>query len=265
MRIGIISNVARTGKTTVMLSLGYTFSRSQKKKVAIFSTGSLKHIVDPLTALQEKDDAATTGVFKAMLESRSINGDKLYDYAVRGGRDEVFIFDLFTNNKDAMKSMDFLVSTSKSIDTYMTLIEIQKDLKWLGNREVLDACDVILNVFSPDTVSISAMRSYMAALTPKELKKTLLVCNMYDARIMSEKKLSQFTGKGQNSVLILDYNPSFTKLAMEGNMSSFVDKCMQGHEDFIKYRSELEKIMQVLYDRPKRKIIIPVKDWERDN
>lgn len=267
MKVGVLSNVARTGKTTVMLSLGYLYSRSQKKQVAMFSTGSLKHIVDPLTALQEKDDAATTGVFKAMLESKSITGDKLFDYAVRGGRDEVFIFDLFTNNRDAQKSMDFLVSTVKSIsdnNSNMTLIEISKDIKWLGNREVIDSCDVILNVFSLDTVSIAAMRTYMANLTPKEAKKTLLVCNMYDDRVMSEKKLTQFTAKGQNSVMVLNYNPSFVKLAMEGNMSAFVDKCMQGHEDFLKYRSQVEKMMQTLYDTPKRKWIIPVKDWERD-
>lgn len=264
MRIGVISNTARTGKTTVMTSLAYIYSRSQKRKVAIFSTGALKHVVDPLLLLQEKDDAATTGVFKAMLESRSISGEKLFDYAIRGGRDQVFIFDLFTGNKDAQKSMDFLVSTSKSVDADMVLIEVAKDIKWPGNKEVIDACDVILNVFSLDIQSISEMRMYMKSLNPKELKKTILVCNNYDPRIMSEKKLSSFTAKGQNEVLVLDYNPSFVKFAMDGDLSGFVDKCVNGHEDFIKMRSQLEKIMQVLYDTPKRKRIIPVKDWERN-
>lgn len=264
MRIGVMSNMARTGKTTVMLQLAYLYSRSQKKKVAIFSTGSLEHVTNPLLMLQEKDDAATTGVFKAMLESRSISGEKLFDYAIRGGRDEVYIFSLFSNSKDAQKSMEFLVSTSKSVSADMTLIEISKDIKWPGNKEVLEACDVILDVFTPDISSIADMRQHMKSLGTRDLKRTVLVCNMYDPRIMSEKKLSSFTGKGQNEVIPISYNPSFVKYAMDGDMSGFVNKCVDGHEDFLKLRSDVEKLMQVLYDTPKRKRIIPVKDWERN-
>lgn len=263
MIVGIESNIARTGKTTVMLELAYLFSRSQKKRVAIFSTGSLSHVVDPLLLIQEKDDAATTGVFKALLESRSISGAKLFDYAIRGGRDEVYIFNLFSNNKDAQKTMEFLCSTAKSVGADLTLIEISKDLKWPGNKEVIDVCNVLLNVFTPDVSSIAEMKRHMAALNARDLKRTVLVCNMYDPRIMSEKKLSSFTGKGQNDVLAMSYNPSFIKYAMEGDMSGFTDKCVSGHEDFLKLRSDVEKLMQVLYDTPKRKMIIPVKDWDR--
>lgn len=262
MIIGVISNTARTGKTTLMMALAYSYSRSQKRKVAVFSTGSLRHIVDPLMSLQEKDEAATTGVFKALLESKSIKGDTLFNYAVRGGRDEVYVFDLFTGFKDAQKSMEFLVSTTRSIDADMVLVEIAKDIKWPGNKEMMDSCDVIIDVFTPDIASIGDMKQYSKNLNQRDAKKTLYVCNQYDAKIMSEKKLSGFTAKGQNEVLVLDYNPSYVKFSMDGDMTGWTNKFMQGHEDFLKMRSQLEKLMQALYDTPKRKRIIPVKDWD---
>ena len=100
LKIGIISNTPRVGKTTLALSLAHTYSRSQQAKVAIFSTGELSHVTEPLMETQEKDEAATAGVFKAMLETQTIRGEQLFSYAVRSGYDEVFIFDLFDRKDD---------------------------------------------------------------------------------------------------------------------------------------------------------------------
>lgn len=261
MKIGIISSIPRTGKSTVMLSLGYTFSRSQRKKVALFSTGSLEHIVSPLMQTQEEDEANSVGVFRAMLETRSINGPQLFDYAIRGGRDEVFIFDLFDKSKDINKTMEFLCSTIRTIQSDMVLVEIAGDLNAQGNKEVMAACDVLLYVFMTDLTSISAMKAYSASLDDKAKAKTVYVCDAYDQRILSEKKLSGLTQKGQREVQCIGYSPSMIKLFIDGDLSGFADKVVGGHEDFVKLRSQQEKLMQVLYDDAKRKRIIPIKDW----
>ena len=54
MKIAIVSNTPRAGKTYFMLALAHTYSRSQQSKVAVFSTGELAHVTAPLLQVQDK-------------------------------------------------------------------------------------------------------------------------------------------------------------------------------------------------------------------
>lgn len=264
MKIGIISNVPRTGKTTLMLALGHAYSRSQQSKVAIFSTGQLNHVVEQLLRVQEKDEAATAGVFRAMLETGIIRGEDLFDYAIRSGRDEVYIFDLFNRGGDIKRdSLDFLVETVKSIQAKMTLVEIKGNPKEEGNQKMIDSCDVILNVFNLDNQSISEAKAYDKSLTDIQRKRTMVyICSMYDPRVVSEKKLSGIFGKGQKDIMTFENNPSLEKLFIDGDYDVYADRLVSGHEDLIKTRSEMLRLMQFMYDDGKRKRIKEIKDWK---
>lgn len=262
MKIGVMSNTPRTGKSTVLTALAYTYSRTQKKQVAIFSTGSLESLVKPILRINNKDSAASAGVFRALLETRSLTGNQLFDYAIRGGRDEVFIFDLFDRTKDQSKALDFLHATLDTIRSEMVLVKICGSHKLSGNKLIMDSCDVILNVFNPDMQSINEVVSYAGTLTEAQKRKTIFVCNSLDDRILSEKKVTGMMRKNPIQFSTVYYTPGMIKLFMDGDYSAFADKILTGHEELMQVRGQLEKLMQVLYDDGKRKRIIPIKDWD---
>lgn len=263
LKIGIISNTPRVGKTTMMLSLAHTYSRSQQAKVAIFSTGELSHVTEPLMDTQEKDEAATAGVFKAMLETQTIRGEQLFSYAVRSGYDEVFIFDLFDRKDDKNQNFDFLARTIGSIDAKMVLVEIVGDPASTENKSIVDRCDVLLYLFNADRYSINQLRLYAKALPAKDKDKVFYVCAKFDPWIMADKKLSGLVGKGTKDFMLFDYNPAITKMFIDGIYSKFADAIVYGHEDFLKTRQQLLTIMQKLYDEPGRKRIKEIKDWPK--
>lgn len=273
MKIAIVSSVPRVGKTYFMLSLAHTYSRSQQAKVAIFSTSELSHVTEPLLQVQDKDEAATAGVFKAMLETGTIRGEDLFSYSVRSGRDEVFIFDLFNRKNDLNQNLEFLARTIKSIESKMILVEINGDPKSVENQVVLDTCDVIIDLFTTDNKSIAEFKAYDKSLPDMKINgrpvgekyknKVLYLCSMYDPRILSEKKLSGLLGKGQKDIMTFEYNPTLAKLMLDGDYGAFTDKIVYGHEDLLKLRRDLLVVMQKLYDDSKRKRIKEIKDWPK--
>lgn len=263
MKIAIVSNTPRVGKTYFMLALAHTYSRSQQSKVAVFSTGELAHVTAPLLQVQDKDEAATPGVFKAMLETGTIRGEQLFNYAMRSGRDEVFIFDLFNRKNDLSQNLDFLARTFKSIDSKMILVEVNGNPKSKENQVIIDNCDVVINLFNTDNYSIEEFKLFDKSLEDKFKKKYIYLCSMYDARILSEKKLSGLLGKGQKDILTFEYNPSMSKLFLDGEYGTFTDKVVYGGEEFLKIRQNLLVIMQKLYDDEKRKRIKEIKDWPK--
>lgn len=273
MKIAIVSNVPRVGKTYFMLALAHTYSRSQQSKVAIFSTGELSHVTGPLLEVQDKDEAATAGVFKAMLETGTIRGEDLFSYSVRSGRDEVFIFDLFNRKNDLNQNLEFLARTIKSIESRMILVEVVGDPKANENQEVLDSCDVIIDLFTADNKSINEFKLYDKSLPEMKINgrsvgdkyknKVLYLCSMYDPRILSEKKLSGLLGKGQKDIMTFEYNPTMAKMFLDGDYGVFTDKIVSGHEDMLKLRQNLLIVMQCLYDDDKRKRIKEIKDWPK--
>lgn len=262
MKIGIISNVDRVGKTYFGIALSHVYARSQKSKVAYFTTSALTHVIEPIMQTQDKDESATAGVFKAMLETGTIRGDELFNYAVRSPRDEVYFFDLFNRRSNQTQNLDFLLRTINLIKANMIIVEICGDPASDVNTKLLEDCNVILNLFTADNSSIKAIREFDKSISEEIRYKTRYICSMYDPRILSEKKVSALLGKGRNDIHQFSYNPGIAKLFLNGDYCEFADKTVYGtSEEFVSTRGEFLTILQMLYDEPGRKRIKELKDW----
>jgi len=262
MKIGVMSNVPRTGKTTVMMSFAHVYSRSQGKVVAIFSTASLSSVTDALKKIHSYDTASTPGVLRAFLETGSISGKEILDYAVKSGKDEVYVYDTI-DTKDEVSSIDFLKRTIRTVSTDLILVEIKGDPTTDSAKNIMNECDAILNVFNLDNQSISAVKEYAKSLDVKMAAKMRYLVNHYDDRIITEKKLSGLTKIAPKFMCVHSYSPLTVKLFLEGDYDIYADRVVYGHEDFTDIRTQCLKEIQMFFNTEKRKRVREVSDWPK--
>lgn len=264
MKIGIVSNIPRTGRTVIMMLLAQTFARSQRKRVAVFSTGELGHIVNPIKAMQEPDDANTVGVFRAMLETGTIAGKALFDYSVRTSRDNVFVFNLIDNNRFIGQSFEFLSRTLKTIDADMVLVEIRGRIDDPKNAEVVNTCDRILNVFNQDVISIDLVKKRLARLNEKQKSKCILICNRFDDRVCSENKLSGLVGVGRKYIHTVEEHPVLARMINEGEFEKLTSGIVYGDPTMVSLRRDAMNLMRAAVDTDTRRIIKSYELWPRN-
>lgn len=264
MKIGIVSNIPRTGRTTVMMLLAHVFARSQRKKVAVFSTGELGHIVNPIRAMQEPDEANTVRVFRAMLETGTIAGQSLFDYSIRSSRDNVFIFNLIDNDRSVGQSFEFLSRTLKTINADMVLVEVRGRVDDKKNIEVINSCDRILNVFNQDKISIKLLKDRLSSLSAKQRAKYSLVCNRYDDRVCSVSKMASMIGVSRKSITTIDDSEVLAKLINDGDFDKLTSGIVYGDSTMVSLRRDAMKLMQSAVDIETRRIIRDYGQWARE-
>lgn len=265
MKIGIVSNIPRTGRTVIMMLLAQTFARSQRKRVAVFSTGELSHIVNPIRSMQEPDETNTVGVFRAMLETGTIAGKALFDYSVRSSRDNVFVFNLIDNNRSIGKSFEFLSRTLKTIDADMVLVEIRGRIDDPKNTEVVNTCDRVLNVFNQDIISINLLKKRLDSLNSKQRSKCVLVCNRFDDRVCSEVKLSGLVGVGTKYITTIEDNPVLARYINDGEFEKLTNGIVYGNPEMVSLRRDALKLMRCAVDSETRRVIKGYELWPRAN
>lgn len=265
MKIGIVSNIPRTGRTVIMMLLAQVFARSQRRRVAVFSTGELGHIVNPIRDMQEPDDANSVGVFRAMLETGTIAGRALFDYSVRSSRDNVFVFNLIDDNKSIGQSFEFLSRTLKTIDADMVIVEIRGRIDDPKNAEVVNTCDRIINVFNQDVVSINLLKQRLNSLSDKQRSKCVLVCNRFDDRVCSELKLSGLVGVGRKYITTVEDNEVLARLINNGEFEKLTSGIVYGDPTMISLRRDAIKLMRCAVDTETRRIIKGHEYWPKQN
>lgn len=279
MKIAITSDVPRTGKSTTAMLLGHIFSRTQEKRVAIFSTGDIEELIELTEPRGSFSSLNSTAVLNALLKNNSLNGEELYDYAIRSGEDDVHLFNVFDRTMSLEDAEEILTNTINIVNqsTYMTLIDICGDPKSALNQTIMRDADVILNIFNHDLKSIHAAKESMVALSKKEMKteknvkdysreiafKTCYVCGKYDRNVLSEKKVAGVLGVTARNITVVPYTSSLQSMCLQGAIHKSSSYIVEGHPAFVEYRIKLLEIMQVLYDSGSRKVIRGVSEWHR--
>ena len=264
MKIGIVSSQSRVGKTTVMLALAHAYATTQRKKVCMFSSGSLLPIVQPLVEIRKNRDSGSVGVFTAMLRTGYIKGEEVFDYAIRTSAYDTYMFDVFDGTKTEDDCLVFLNRTMGSIAADTIFLELSGPVELKRNRILMEQCDAILYVYNHDNMSIDAMNEYNYKLTPKQKAKHIYLCNMYDPRVLAEKRLSTLTGIPQKVGTVLEYNPLMVKFFLDSEYTKFSDAVCYGHPDMPIIRTQLLKVMQLFYDDERHKRINTIENWPKN-
>lgn len=261
MRVAVISVAPTLGKTCFMSVLGGVFSRSQARNVCILSTGDGRENVEIIDVKIRNDEVTNPYVFKSIL-SDSENGDKnLFNYGLRQGDENVFIYDVMSSSTSRSDKEDFFMDCIKKIPADLTLIEIVGDYKDEFNQRAIKACDCILLLFDTSIKSFEAVRKWREEASEATKRVTGYVCSMYNPEVISEKKINKELGVGIGNMLFFPYSPVVKRLAVEGNLDRAAYSIISGDVEIVRQRSRMMECMQFLFDTPERKIIRGYDRW----
>lgn len=264
MKVAVISNEpSQTGKSSLCVLLASLFARTQHKRVAIFSTGDLASLFSLVQYDNRATQSKSVGVYNALLQSAAIDADGIYDYAYKIGKEEVYGVNIFSATMDT-EGLDKLFLTSVDrINADLVLVEVQGDINEEFNKRAIDRCDAILNVFNMSMKSINAVKDYINSYDTRAVLRTGYICQKYDAKALSEKRIASGVGIGQRGLILIPYNPIIINYGYMGMLNTLAKEIALGHAEVINLRSRLLEIMQFLFDSPNHKYIKGVDTWHK--
>lgn len=262
MKVAVISNQeTQCGRSSLILLLAAVFSRSQRKQVSIFSTGTISSMINYVDVKTPKTAITSISVFKAMLSTGTVNDKEIYDYALRLGEEEVFAFDIFSSLIEDWQLRDLFFKIINKIKTELILIEVVGSLEDEFNKEVLKNVDAVINVFNHNQKSITAVRNYVDNFEQSIVRRTGYVCQKFDPQTIGEKKLSTLIQMNSRNIMLLPYNPVIEKECLNGTLNTVAKYIISGNNEVVNLRMKLCEIMQFLFDSSSYKYIRGVKEW----
>ena len=263
MKVAVISKdgTASVGKKSFIISLASTFSKTQRKRVTVMATDSMKSMLDMVEQKTKPTGAMSMTVYKALLENAALDDNEIQDYGIRIGVEEVFAFDIFGSTMSRGDLEKLFITTLSKIKTDLTLINVIGDHESMFNKRVLDECDVVLYAFNASKEAFSDVLDYLKGLSYEQQIKTGCICLRYDDRVISEKKMSSMIQKNARNLMVFPYNVVIAKLGIDGELNRIAELVMRGEPETIKLRSRLLEVMSYLFDSSGRKYIKEVSQW----
>lgn len=264
MKVAVISNLeTQQGRSCFIVLLASVFSRSQRKRSSIYSTGDMKNLLSSVEVKTTQTSAKSVSVFRAMLDAATIKDDEIYDYANRIGDEEVFAFNLLDSSFERDELEELFITTMNKDRSDLRLFEIVGPLDNPFNQKVLQNVDAVINIFNHNTASIDAVRDYVENYDKNIVRRTGFVCQKYDANVVGEKKLGHLIKMNARNFIVLPYNPIVGKEAIDGTLNTLARYIVTGHNEVVGLRSKLLEVMQFLFDSPKHKYIRGVSEWHK--
>ena len=262
MRVAVISSEELVGKSNTIILLASLFARTQRKRVTIFSTGDMTNILKSVeTKTLENNLITSPPVFRAVLQSHDLINDELFDYAIRIGEEEVYAFNIWGQSIAEHELQELTLETLKRVNTPLVLVEVNGDLNSEYNKAVMENVDAYLYIFNTNFKSIENLQAYMKSGNRRMINRTGIICQKYNPKIISEKKLAALVGTAARNFLTIPYNAVYEKHALEGNLNIVAKHIANGNPEVVKSRIKLLEIMQWLFDSPKNKYILGIDKW----
>lgn len=263
MNVAVISNGTQQGKTSFVMMLATIFSRTQHRKVAVFrdaTTEDVGRMVD-LSQVNGKSDSKSVNIFRAMLESATLSGDEYYDYALRIGNEEAFLFDIYNSSLEISELDEVFYKTVKRIKSDLNLIEVTGDLSDERTKKILEFADVILYVFNHDRKGLDMLNNYIKEYDYTYQRKTGYVCQKFEKEAVSDKQVAKEIGMNRRNILFIPYNPVIIKESLDGTLDLIAKDVATGLAPVINLRMGFLEVMQYLFDSARVKYIKGVNEW----
>lgn len=255
------NNDLPTGKTTLATLLASTFSISQSRRASIFTTGDVREMLSMVRVKDNYQAIKSIGVFRAMLETATIDDNSVYDYAFKLPDAETYFFDLFSPDMSEEKKMEIISETMRKVTRDLVIVEINGDLNSALNKQVLEEAHVVFNVFNQSMKSMLLLKDYNESISDDLFQKSLAVCQKYDKDVSSEKEIAKILGIVQRNLIVMPYISMIGHDAIKGELDTLCRFIIKGNQVMLPMRQKLLELMQVLYDQPKRKVIREVREW----
>jgi hypothetical protein len=264
MKLAVISNIETAqGRSVFSVLLAHTYAYTQQKRAVMFCTGEATNLMKMVEVNQSNSIAKSVSVFKALLESESIDSDGVYDYGYQVGNDNVWLFDLVSRIMTEVDIQDLFLQTINKMERDLKIIEVVGDINTSFNESVINQCDAILNVFQYSHRSMDAVREYNEKAHPLWVRRTGYVCQRWDKTAISEKAVAAEIGVQPRLLLSIPYNTNIVKEAGLGTLNTLGKYISAGHPELTSLRMKMLEVMSYLYDVGGRKIIKGVNEWPK--
>lgn len=262
MKVAVISNrEGRTGSTSFCLLLACVFARTQRKKAVICSNVDISDIYEQCNINTDYKDLRAPSVYKALLSSAALDDSELTDYADRIGDEEAYCFNLFSE-KDDEETIDSLFRlTMNRCRADLTLVGVKGDLNGAFNKEILEACDVILYVCNTDATSRRQIRQYITEFDSDCVMKTGFICMRYNQAVIAEKRFARDIGIALNNIMFIPECMAVVKAGYNGELDKAALKIVQGSSDTLPLRLKFLEVMQYLFDSKTVRYIKGIEQW----
>lgn len=262
MKLAVMSVEPMLGKSTLCTMLASTFAISQAQYSCIISTGPLKNLIDGITLEFDNRDVADSYMQHAVLQNSESKENSVLDMAIRQGKDNVFIYECFDDQRDEEDAEEFAKLCLAKVPAELILCEIDSSTKPLINTEVIDECDARLFLFDISASSIKKTQEYYESLSDSDKLRTFFCVAKYDQKVTSLKSIQSKLGKNfPNKLFFIPYSPAVAKLSYEGELDKAGYNIVTGMPEFQEFRLRMYDIMSACFDSPERKIIRTVDKW----
>lgn len=262
MKVAIIGkNNEDVGKSSLIIMLASLFSRTQRKDVAVFSTGSMDMLQAMATVDTQSNKVKTVGVYKALLESATIRNKEILDYGTRMGDEYVYLFDLFSSVMSKRDSEELFISTINKVKVDMVLVEVVGDINDDFNQRVIKDCDAIFYMFEQSRQSMNAVKEFRENYDKHIVARTGYICSKYQPDAVSGKRLLNFAGIHERETIFIPYMPYIIKHCIEGDLDVIAKRICSCEPEVLPVRIKLLEIMQYLFDTPSYKYIKDQTNW----
>lgn len=263
MKVAVISpDKTSCGKSSFIYLLAGVYSRSQAKSVSIYSLADTVEDKYMVTLNGNGVGTKSPTVFKAMMETSSIGKEDIHDYAIRVGKEDVYLFDFYSCSLDTYDKDQMLVNCMALDSSNLVLVELHETESRLS-KEILEQCDQVIVMFGTSPKSINAIKTFKETSRAEILHKASYVISQYNPNVMSESKLSKFTGIAVRNTLQFPYNTLIAKETLEGTLDTLCSYIVRGHYELANMRPKMQEVMQVLFDTGRTKSIKPINEWRQ--
>lgn len=265
MKVGVcsVNQDGAQGRSSIIMITSSVYSITQNNRVAILSTGDISNFRKSIQISDNTSPSRSTSVYKSMLTSGQLKPEEVMDFGSKIGKEEVYLFDIFSTSLDVTDVNDIFISTLSLLRRELVFVELQGNLDDEFNQAVIDECDAILFIFTPDHKSIESIKTLSETLPKKILRKSGFMCNKYDRDVISEKHLAKLIGIDVKNVLIMPDNKQVKKLSLSGELNKIGMSIVLGEGEVLDMRIRVKEFMSYLFDTKAHKIIKGVEQWHK--
>lgn len=261
MRVAVISTKQiPCGKTSLIYTLAGVYSRSQSKVVSVYTLGDDTINSKVVTTNDSGTGSRSASIFKAMINTKTIETKDFKDYGNRVGREEVYLYDFFNSTLDERDKQELFLSCLLRDTSNLQLIEVDNPKEEFSQR-VISECDIVLLLFDTSLRSLTALKEYEQEFPKAMVNKTGYICSKYSPNVISEKKMATIAGLKLRNMLQFPYNSLIAKESLEGTLDTICKYIVEGHYELVNLRPKLQEIMQYIFDMPSNKVIKDIKNW----
>ena len=242
--------------------LAATFTISQGKTAAIFSTGDLSDLINSVET-SESDAKPQPDIVKTMIET-SPNDKLILDYGTRVGMENVFLYDVLGANMDEEDKADFIKTAINAIPVDLTIVELTGDITSRLNQEVLKEVDCSLFLIPTCWKAVNTFADTINNLPVCPGRYNMkYISAIIDPRSIGDKKFVSMIGGKIEDVIRFPENDLIPKEALAAHLDAIAQKIVVGDPQYVDLRQSMYEMMSYIFDSLDYKVIRPIAKWYR--